>query len=237
MTMSGVEQKFDLRWILLWAASVLLSSVSLLRLLLASAAFVTSVAASMLLSGLAARRFLTGDAAATQLAFVERVRTVAAVLTLIAAAALNHSNKAVVMTCAAVMLWTVSVNSFLQIGARFAPAHSRFLPYVQFMGDLWVAIFLAVWGADWMLVAAVLAFAAPSAVVMVPERSPRLLPVVILCAAAIFLFGIPASARLFAVYLASTIALCSWSAHHLILLANHLRPLKASASDGSAGGE
>ena len=228
------RQKFDLRWTVLLAASILLGSISLLRLSPASATFVSMVASGMLIAGLAARRLLVEVSGASQLAFVARLRTVIAVVVLIVAAALNHSSKTVVMISAAVMLWTVSVSSFLQVGARLAPAQLRFFPYVQFVGDIWVAIFLAVWGADWMIVAAVLAFAAPTAMVAVPERDPRLLPIVILSAAALFLFGIPTSARLFAIYLTATIALCAWSAHHLIVLANHLRDLTASASDGSA---
>jgi hypothetical protein len=234
VTAGEARQKFDFRWTVLFAASVSISSVSLLQLSVAGVAFVSAVAAIMVLAGLAARRLLVEVSAAAHVAYVERLRTVIAMVILLGAAALNHSNKTVVVICAAVMLWIVSLNSFLQVGVRFAPGQIRFFPYVQFIGDIWVAIFLAIWGVDWWIVAGVVAFAASTAMVAVAERDRRLLPVVILFASALSLVGLPIAARLFAVYLIVSTALCSWSAHHLVMLANHLRRLTASESDVSA---
>jgi hypothetical protein len=132
------------------------------------------------------------------------------------------------------LVWLVSVSSFLQIGARYAPTQSRFFPYVQYLGDFWIAIFLAVWGVPWMLVAGVLALATPTAMVAIPRRDARLLPVIVLSVAALFLFGIPPEGRLLGIYLIAVITLPAWSSHHLVLFSNHLRAVTASASDVSA---
>lgn len=242
MTLQSAKQKFDLRWTVLAAASVLLSSVSLMQLSKTSAALVVMTAVGILISGLAARVLLVRptDPVQSRIQFhaefrlVQRLRVFAAVGLIALGAAANHSNTVLLVVLASAMLWLVSVSSFLQIGARYAPAQARYFPYVQYLGDFWIAIFLAVWGADWMVVAGLLAVAAPTAMVAVSQRDPRLLPVVILSAAALFLFGIPPEARLFGLYLIATVALPAWSAHHLMVFAQHLRELTASASDVSA---
>lgn len=233
MTAGEAKQKFDFRWLVLTGALTVLASVSLLRLSWASVGFTALVLTGVIVNGVAARRLLDHEQATLHFLYVQRLRMCAITLIMPCAAYLVRSNRALLMIVAAIALWLVSVSSFLQIGARYMPAQIKFLSYVQYIGDFWVALFLAIWGADWLIVAGVLAMAAPSANAAVQERDPRLLPVVVISAAALFLFGIPPTARWFAVYVIATIALSAWSAHHLVLLATHLRSLTASASDGS----
>jgi hypothetical protein len=234
MTLDAAQQNFDFRWTVLGASSVLLGSISLLQLSRASGALVALVTLGMLVSGTAARRLLKQGSALRQFLFTQRIRMAAGTGLIVLAATINHSNRALLMILAAAILWLVSVSAFLQIGTRYAAGRLNLFPYVQYIGDLWIAIFLAVWGADWMVVAGVLAIASSTAMVAAPVLDRRLLPMVLLSVAALFLFGIPPAARLFAIYMIATISLSTWGAHHLVVLANHLRGLTVSASDGSA---
>ena len=233
MTTQEACQKFDFRWTVLAASSILLASVALLEFSRSSQALVAMTAAGMLVSGVAARRLLNSDSTALQFRLIQRLRLVVGGAAILVAAAVNHSNETLVMILAVALIWLVCVSAFLQIGARYALARSKFFPYVQYLGDFWIAIFLAVYGAQWMLVAGVLAIGAPTAMVAIPERDKRLLPVVILSVAALFLFGIPPEGRLIGIYLIVVVALPAWSAHHLVMLAEYLAGLTASASDGS----
>jgi hypothetical protein len=233
-TPQGARQKFDFRWTVLAAASILLASVSLLELSPSSAALVGMVAAGMLVAGFAARRLLIAALVQQQFRLVQRLRLLVGAAVILIAAALNRHNETLILILAVVLVWLVCISAFLQIAGRYAPAQANFFPYVQYLGDFWIAIFLAVYGSPWMLVAGVLAIAAPTAMVAIPQRDKRLLPVVILSVAALFLFGIPPEGRLLGIYLIAVVALPAWSAHHLVLLANHLAGLTASASDESA---
>ena len=234
MTLDDAKQKFNLRWTLLGGAVAIAASLQLLQLSRASAFFATACVASMTLAGCAARGALTSGAPAPHFMFVQRGRMIILAVGILAASIHARNNRIVLLILAAAALWLISVSGFLQIGMRYAPTQARFFPYVQFFGDLWIAIFLAIWGVNWMYVAGVLAVAAASAIVAVPSRDTRMFPVVFLSTAALFLFGIPPASRGFAIYLIATLTLCAWSAHHMMMLANHLRSTTASAWDGSA---
>ncbi len=230
----SAQQEFNFRWTLLAGASILLASAALLQLSRSSEAMVALVAAGMFIAGFAARRLLATDSTTHHFRVVQRLRLIAGAATILCAAVLDHGNRTVVLILSVVLLWLVCVSAFLQIGARYAPAQANFFPYVQYLGDFWVAIFLAVYGSPWMLVAGILSLAAPTAMVAIPPRDKRLLPVIVLSVAALFLFGIPPEGRLLGIYLIAAVALPAWAAHHLVLLARHLAALTASASDGSA---
>ncbi len=233
MTQTEARQKYQFRWTVLGAAVVLLSSASLLQLSSASGSFVGLIVASVLGSGWLAQRHLQQEGGHQGFQAAQRVRlALITILTLVAIASC-HADLRLVMIAAGLMLWTAAVSAFLQITARNTPGQIALLVYVQYAGDYLAALFLVISGMNWLLVAGALVFAGSTASVAGQNRSARLVPSVILSAAALFLFAIPPSARLFAIYLTAIVALATWSAHHWLVLADHLRGLTASASDGS----
>src|SRR3954465_11323879 len=121
MTLTSPRDRFDLRWTLLGSWTVLVSSPALLRLSWPSASFVAMVICASLASGLSARRLTAEQADAKYFQRAQLVRMAIAPASLILAAALNGSNRSLLLLLAAVALWLVSISSFLQIAYRHVP--------------------------------------------------------------------------------------------------------------------
>lgn len=233
MTADEARQRFDFRWTVMGAAVTAAASIAFLWLSVAGFSFVGLSALGVLTSGFLARRLLTRANDATHFRMAQRLRLGVITACCVVALILFRGVSSVVMTVAAVLLWLVFVNAALQWAARYPIFSQRALVYVQFIGDVWVALFLMVWGVNWLVVAGVLAFASSTARNGGEPRDGRLLIVQVFSCAALLVIGSPLAIRAFSLYLFLVVTACAWSADHLVVLATDLRRITASASDGS----
>ena len=231
MTTEQARQKFDFHWTVVGASVVLVASISLLHLSLASLSLVAISAVGVVAAGLLARRFLTREFELRHFLLSSRMRLLLVGALCAAALFIQRSNPSAVMSIAGILLWTSCIGVALQIAARYSTP-PKLLPYVQFVGDFWTALFLVLLGANWLVIAAVLAFAGATSMVAVEERDRRLLILEGLSTAALLVIVVPVAARGFGCYLLAVVVLTIWSADHLVVLATHLRIATVSGSDG-----
>jgi hypothetical protein len=231
MTIYEARQRFDFRWTVLSTVVMVPASLALLRPSPASSFFPVMCGGGVAIAGYLASRRLSRPADADHIKLSQRLRLLMILGVFAAAIILFRNVPSVLMLLGALGLWSICVNVAVQIGVRYPISHKNLL-YVQFVADLWVALFLMFVGANWLVIAGVLTFAACTARVA-DASDQRLLVLQLLASAALLVVSAPIAARAFSVYLFVVVAIAAWSSHHLLALATYLHSVTVSASGES----
>jgi hypothetical protein len=234
MTLDEGKQKFDQRWTVLGGAVTVCSSVALLQLSASSITFVALSVTAIASAGFLARRFISHTPSSRDTLIALRLRLALFMAMAPLSIRYQRTDRSALLIVATMLLWSVCVNLGLQIAVRYSVGKKTTLPYVQFVGDFWVALFLMLAGANWSVVAGGLVFYATTAQVINQERDSRLMVVTVIASASLLVMGSPTGIRAFTIYLFLVIVFTTWSADRLVTLAKHLRLVTVSASDGSA---
>ena len=222
-----IKGQYQRQWVYQAAVLIVLGSAALLTPSRATVSFFASCLMVAALGGYIPEAF-----GVNRYGVLSKVRLVLIATSAVLAAVCNRGNLVMLVMSAAALLWLLGMTMFVRLFAKQKRAPIKVLPYVQFLGDLWVILLLAFLGINWWTIGSVTVLASSLAALQDTTGDKRLLAIIAITTFGIFVGGMPPMARGFGIYLTVIIWIAVLHVSLMDAKSRSQSAITVSASDG-----